>query len=93
MILKHAVASQDVVKQAAAEEVEVEGTGQGKDATADASDGLADLLSGLDITGVKKKKVFCACTRKCATRKCPCLSAQTICNELCHKNNNACTNV
>ena len=89
MILKHAVASQDIVQKAAAEGVEVvEVVGTG-----DASDGLADLLSGMDITGVKKKKVFCACTRKCATRKCPCLSAQTVCNELCHKNNNACTNV
>ena len=91
MILRHAVASQDDVQKPAVEVVEIVGTGG--TATADASDGLEDLMSGMTISGVKEKKVFCVCTRKCATRKCPCLSAQSACNELCHKNNNTCTNV
>ena len=90
MILRHAIASQDNVQKPAVEVVEAVGTGEA--ATGDASDGLEDLMSGMTISGVNKK-VFCACTRKCATRKCPCLSALSACNELCHKNNNRCTNV
>ena len=88
MILKHAVATKAADQNPAVEVVEAVGTGE-----ATAADELEDLMSDMTISGVKKKKVFCLCTRKCATRKCPCLSAQSACNELCHKNNNACTKV
>ena len=58
---------------------------------------LVNMLLGLDIedTGKTcgKSDVFCKCTRKCATRKCPCFNAKSPCNELCHPHNNICTNV
>ena len=88
MILKNAAAAQDIAIKPAEEEIE----GTGEATTAD-TDGLGDLLAGMSITGAIKKKIFCTCTRKCATRKCPCLSARTACNELCHKYNNVCINV
>lgn len=58
-------------------------------------DDLASLLSGMDIAQDDQDaslKKFCCCTRKCATKKCPCFSSNLVCNELCHKHNNNCTN-
>lgn len=58
-------------------------------------DELASLLSVLDIGQEAQDaslKKFCSCTRKCATKKCPCFSSNCVCNELCHKHNNKCTN-
>ena len=52
---------------------------------------LASMMQGLDIV-VKTSSVYCNCTRKCATKKCSCLSSNVACNELCHQYNNSCTN-
>ena len=58
---------------------------------------LVNLLLGLNIEVAGKtcgkSDVFCKCTRKCATRKCPCFNAKSPCNELCPPHNNICTNV
>ena len=59
-------------------------------------DELAALLCGMEINNGSERQVdknqFCSCTRKCATKKCSCYLSNTICNELCHKSNNSCTN-
>ena len=59
----------------------------------DDEDDLATLLSDLEIGKEAEVVAFCACTRKCATQKCPCLSAKRLCNASCHKNNSRCTNI
>ena len=58
-------------------------------------DELASLLSVMDIGHESEDaslNKYCICTRKCATKKCPCFSSNRVCNELCHKHNNNCTN-
>ena len=65
------------------------------DEAGDREDELASLLSVLDIGQEAQDsslKKYCSCTRKCATKKCPCFSSNCVCNELCHKHNNKCTN-
>ena len=88
MILKDALAAVEKKK----DDVTSEGT---KDCpvVATEEDELADLMSNIDIA--KECNVvesFCSCTRKCASKKCPCFSNNRVCNELCHGSNNKCTN-
>ena len=56
-------------------------------------DELATLLCDLDIGKEAEVVEFCDCKRKCATKKCPCFHANKVCNPLCHKSNNNCTNI
>ena len=76
-------------KQALAEVAEA----VAKETEKDAEDDLVTLLSDLEIAKEAEVVGFCTCTRKCATKKCPCLSANRVCNASCHKNNNKCTNI
>jgi len=62
MILRHVVASRDEVQKPGVEVVKAVGTGESS--TADASDGLEDLMSGMTISGVKKS-VLCLYQEVC----------------------------
>ena len=86
-----------MILQNALEAKKAENDCGGDEARKAAEDDLVTLMSDMEIaTDVEANAVnneFCNCTRKCATKKCPCLSNSRVCNELCHKNNNSCTNI
>ena len=86
MILKDALKAVEKKKDVASE-------GTKDPVVATEEDELADLMSNIDIgKGSNGVESFCSCTRKCATKKCPCFSNRSVCNELCHRSNNSCTN-
>ena len=104
MIVDNAIAASLAVKDPVADkEAEADGASADNVPRVDGAcskevtneDELASLLSGMDIgheSQAGSLNKYCSCTRKCATKKCPCFSSQRVCNELCHKHNNKCTN-
>ena len=90
MILQNALEAKKTEKECGGDEAEKECGGY--EARKAAEDDLVTLMSDMEIAGAVSNE-FCNCTRKCATKKCPCLSNSRVCNELCHKNNNSCTNI